>query len=113
MIHGNLIQQFDPEGSGQEDLGLGQWTYMKFSGNDNIITRLICGYSPCANKKKDLGPVYQQHRQHLISKLNDNTCPRLRFREDLLRKMKQWRRKGEQLILCLDANKNIYMGELG
>jgi hypothetical protein len=57
--------------------------------------------------------VYQQHRQHLINKLNDDTCPRLRFREDPLRKMKQWCRKGERLILCLDANKNIYMGELG
>jgi hypothetical protein len=27
--------------------------------------------------------------------------------------MKQWRRKGKRLILCLDANMNIYMGELG
>jgi hypothetical protein len=113
MVYGNLIQQFDPEGSGQDDLGLGRWTYMKFSGNDNIITWVICGYSPCANKKKDSSTVYQQHRRHLINKLNDDTCPRSRFREDLLCKMKQWRRKREQLILCLNANKNIYMGELG
>jgi hypothetical protein len=27
--------------------------------------------------------------------------------------MKQWHRKGERLILCLDATKNIYRGELG
>jgi hypothetical protein len=27
--------------------------------------------------------------------------------------MKQWRKDGEGLILCLDANKNIYRGELG
>jgi hypothetical protein len=113
IVYGDLIQQFNPEGSGRDDLGLGRWTYMKFSGNDNIITWVICRYSPCANKKKDLGTVYQQHRQHLINKLNDDTCPRLRFREDLLYKMKQWHRKREQLILCLNANKNIYMGELG
>jgi hypothetical protein len=87
--------------------------YMKFSGNDNIITRVICRYSPCVTNKKDLGTVYQQHHQHLINKLNDNTCPRLRFREDLLCKMKQWHRKGEQLIVCFNANKNIYMGKLG
>jgi hypothetical protein len=111
MVYGDLIQQFDPEGSGRDDLGLGWWTHMKFSGNDNIITPVICGYSPCANKKKVLVTVYQQHCQHLINKLNDDTCPRLRFREDLLCKMKQWHRKGEQLILCLDANENIYMGE--
>ncbi len=30
MIHGNLIQQFDPEGSGCNDLGLGHWTFMRF-----------------------------------------------------------------------------------
>ena len=94
MVYGNLIQQFDPEDSGQDDLGLGQWTYMKFSGCDNIVTWVICGYSPCVNKKKDLGTVYQQHRRHLINKLNDDTCPRTQFREDLLRKMKQWQKKG-------------------
>jgi hypothetical protein len=27
--------------------------------------------------------------------------------------MRQWRRVGERLILCLDANKNIYLGKLG
>jgi hypothetical protein len=86
---------------------------MKSNSDNNTTTRVICGYSPCANKKKDLGTVYQQHLRHLINKLNDGTCPRVRFREDLLRKMKQWHRKGEQLILCLDANENIHKGELG
>jgi hypothetical protein len=27
--------------------------------------------------------------------------------------MKKWRKDGERLILCLDANENIYRGELG
>ncbi len=81
---------------------------MKFSGCDNIITRVVCGYAPCVNKKKDSGTVYQQHCRHLINKLNSDTCPRTLFREDLLRKMKQWQKKEEQLILCLDANENIY-----
>jgi hypothetical protein len=113
MVYGNLIQQFDPEESGQDDLGLGRWTYMLFCGTNTTVTWVICGYSPCANKKKDSETVYQQHCRHLINKLKDNTCPRLRFWEDLLRKMRQWRWAGEQLILCLDANKNIYLGELG
>ncbi len=63
MTYGNLIQQFDPEGSGHNNLGLGRWTFMRFVGDDKIVTRVICGYSPCANKNKDLGTVYQQHRQ--------------------------------------------------
>ena len=56
MSYDNLIQQFDSEGSGCDDLGLGQWTYMPFVGGDRIITRIICGYSPCANKKRIQGP---------------------------------------------------------
>jgi hypothetical protein len=27
--------------------------------------------------------------------------------------MRQWHRAGERLILCLDANRNIYLGKLG
>jgi hypothetical protein len=52
MTYGNLIQQFDPEGSGCDDLGLGRWTFMRFVGDDKIVTQVICGYSPCANKKR-------------------------------------------------------------
>jgi hypothetical protein len=37
----------------------------------------------------------------------------VRFREDLLSQMKRWQKDGERLILCLDANENIYRGELG
>jgi hypothetical protein len=94
-------------------LGLGRWTFMRFVGDDKIVTWVICGYSPCINKKKDLGTVYQQHRQYLIKKLKDDTCPHARFQEDLLCHMKKWRKEGKRLILCVNANKNIYQGELG
>ncbi len=53
MMYGNLIQQFDPEGSGCNDLSLGRWTFMRFVGDDKIVIRVICRYSPCANKKKE------------------------------------------------------------
>jgi hypothetical protein len=90
LVFGDLIEQFDPEGLGRDNLGLGRWTFMKFTGGDGIVTRVICGYSPCSNKKKDLGTVYKQHRWHLINKLKVLTCPRERFCKDLLRQMKQW-----------------------
>ncbi len=113
LIYGNLLQQFDTEGSGRDDLGLGCWTYMRFTGKDRIVTRIICGYAPCANKKKNSGTVYQQHRRHLINKLKDSTCPRIRFQEDLLCQMEKWQKDREQIILCLDTNENIYRGSLG
>ena len=58
MSYSNLLQQFNPEGSGRDDLGLGFWTYMRFVRDDRIVTRIICGYFSCANKKKDSGTVY-------------------------------------------------------
>jgi hypothetical protein len=84
MTYGDLIQQFDSEGSGRTELGLGCWTYMQFIGDDRTVTRIMCGYSPCINKKKDLGTVYQQHCRHLINKLKDDTCPCARFCDNLL-----------------------------
>jgi hypothetical protein len=42
MTYGSLIQQFDPEGSGHDNLGLGRWTFMRFVGDDKIVTRVIC-----------------------------------------------------------------------
>jgi hypothetical protein len=113
LVFGDLIEQFDPEGSGRDDLGSGQWTFMKYTGGDGVATRVNCGYSPCSNKKKDSGTVYQQHRWHLINKLNALTCPRERFCKDLLRQMKQWRAAGKRLVLCLDADENIYREKLG
>ena len=84
LVYGNLIKQFDSEGSGRGNLGLGQWAFMKFTGGDGVVTRVICGYLPCSIKKKDSGMVYQQHRWHLINNLNDLTCPRERFCNNLL-----------------------------
>ena len=52
MTYGDLIQQFDPEGSGHNNLGLGCWTFMRFVGDNKIVTQVICGNSPCANKKR-------------------------------------------------------------
>jgi hypothetical protein len=79
LVYGDLIQQFAPEESGRDDLGLGRWTHMQFCGNNNTVTWVICGYSPCASKKKDSGMVYQQHRWHLFNKLRGDTCPRSGF----------------------------------
>jgi hypothetical protein len=46
IVYGDLIQQYNPEESGRDDLGPGHWTHIKFKGDDNISTWVICGYSP-------------------------------------------------------------------
>ena len=41
------------------------------------------------------------------------TCPLIRFREDLVAQLRKWRAEGDRLIVCMDANSDIYRKELG
>ena len=46
-------------------------------------------------------------------KEKDRSCPRKQFREDLVRQLKKWRDSGERLVVCMDANKDIYSKSIG
>lgn len=113
LLFGTLIDQYDAEESGRDDLGLGRWTYMVFRGGDGLTTRVVCGYNPCYNKKKESKTSYQQLRHYHVLKENDLTCPRTRFREDLVSQLVRWRANGERLIVCMDANEHIYKKSIG
>jgi hypothetical protein len=54
-----------------------------------------------------------EDRRDVISKKGDLTCPRIKFREDLVTQLKKWREDGNRLIGCLDANKHIYKKSIG
>ena len=41
------------------------------------------------------------------------TCPRKRFREDLVKQLRKWRENGDRLIVYMDANENIYTKSIG
>ena len=47
LCYGPLIEQYDFEHSGKDGTGLGRWVVM-----GGMVTRVICGYNPCYNKKK-------------------------------------------------------------
>ena len=81
---------------------------MVFRGSEGVTTRIVCGYNPCYNNRKASRTYYQQNRRCLIMKEKDRSCPRKRFQEDLVRQLKKWRDKGERLVVCMDANENIY-----
>ena len=59
LLFGSLIQQFDVDHSGKYDTGLVRWCYMTFCGSEGIKTRVVCGYNPCYNKKKESNTSYQ------------------------------------------------------
>ena len=46
-------------------------------------------------------------------KEKDRTCPRTRFKKDLLAQLRKWREQGDRLIVCIDLNKDIYRKSIG
>ena len=61
LAFGNLMDQFDGNGSGRNELGLGRWTFMRFAGSDGVVTYVLCGYNPKAKNKVESGTTYQQN----------------------------------------------------
>ncbi len=48
-----------------------------------------------------------------MTQKKDLSCPRVRFQQDLVKVLKQWREEGDRLIVCMDANKDIYKKLIG
>ena len=113
MMVGPLLQQYNFEHSGKDDTGLGRWVSMVLEGEDGIVTRIVCCYNPCYNSKAGSRTTYQQQRRYFITVEKDRTCPRKRFRDDLAKQLTKWREQGERLIVCMDANENIYTKRIG
>lgn len=111
LMFGGIIDYFDMSLSGKDDTGLGRWVVMTLRGDTN--TRIVCGYNPCGNDKPNSGTVYHQQRRYWLGKRRCATCPRIKFRDDLLEQLTKWRENGDKLIVCLDANENIYKKSIG
>jgi hypothetical protein len=106
-----LTEHLDHNKSRKDDMGLGCWAVMTLQG-DGVRTREVCGYNPCGNAKLNSGTSYQQHRHFLVTQLKDLTCPRKRFHDDLMSQLEKWREEGDCLVVCLDANEDIYKKSL-
>ncbi len=111
-LFGRLTEQLDHNESGKDDTGLDRWTVMTLQG-DGIWTRLVCGYNPWGNAKLNSGTSYQQHRRFLVTQQRDLTCPRKRFHDNLMIQLNKWREEGDRLVVCLDANEDIYKKSIG
>lgn len=112
LLFGHLTEQLDLDESGKDNTGLGRWSVMTLKGN-GVRTRLVCGYNPCGNGKLNSGTSYQQHRRFWVTQRKDLTCPRKRFHDDLVAQLQRWREEGDRLVVCLDANEDIYKKSLG
>ncbi len=112
MIFGTLVELVDRTAVQKDETGLRRWLTVTLK-NDGITSRIMCGYNPCFNKSKDNSTTYAQHHQYFVKAKKDLTCPRTKFRMDLVEQLKKWRRDGDKIIVCLDANKNIYKKSIG
>ena len=112
MVFGPMTQHVDPAHA-KDPTGLGRWVVITLRGSDGFTTRIVCGYNPCGSGKANSGTVYQQHRRFFLTQRRSTTCPRVKFREDLLAQLFEWREKGDRLIVCLDANEDVYWKSLG
>ena len=113
LLYGQLIHQHDFEASGKDDTGLGRWVSMVLRGSDRVTTRFVCGYNPCHSAKKATRSSYQQQRRYFITQEKDRTCPRKRFRNDLVNQLVLWRKQSDRLIVCMDVNEDIYLKSTG
>jgi hypothetical protein len=110
MMFGPRTSSLDHSAEKKDPSGLGRWSVMTVQG-EGFKTRIVCGYNPCYNNTPNNSTSYQQHRRYFINKRKDLTCPRTKFREDLIEQLSKWREGGDKLIVCLDATK-IYIRSL-
>ncbi len=111
LAFGGVIDYLDMAQLGKDKSGLGRWVVMTFEGD--VRTRIVCGFNPCGNDRPNSGTVYQQHRRYWITKRHSLVCLRVKFWEDLVQQLQKWRADGDRLIVCLDANEDIYRKSIG
>ncbi len=68
-------------------------------GNENKRTLTL---------KTESNTTYQQHRRYFIKTKKSTKCPQIHFRKDLMMALQGRRDEGHKLIMCLDANEDVY-----
>jgi hypothetical protein len=112
ILFGRLTEQLNHNESGKDPTGLGRWTFMTLEG-DSFHSQIVCRYNPCGNNKLNSGTSYQQQERFFVTAQKDLTCPRKHFQDDLISQLLKWRKEGDCLVVCMDANEHIYKKSIG
>ncbi len=75
--------------TGRDSKGLGQWSWVLYSGTNGHSTQVIMAYNPCKNKNVNLGTTYQQQRRYFITKKKYLICPLVLFHKHLLKQIRE------------------------
>ena len=89
---------------GTDTSGLGRWSWILMRGKNWTVTRIISAYCPVRSSKKGASGQRTVSAQH-IAVLHED--PIERFFTDLSQAVRQWKDKGENIILGGDWNRSI------
>jgi len=96
--------------AGQDDTGLGRWSWLEFRGRDNWCTRVYTAYRPGSKPSGDTEgtTVYHQHARYLRRHKLDKE-PRNYFDECIIQELQEQLSKCN-IILMIDVNQNVLTG---
>lgn len=90
---------------------LGQWTWIRFRGQQGVHLRVISAYKPCKNRTGNHS-VWTQQVNYFCKKGIQSPDPRALFDKHLIQEMKMWVEQGDTIILGIDMNGDVRKGEL-
>jgi len=91
---------------GKDARGLGRWTWTRYRGRQGRSLRIIAAYRPVRNETGALSAWSQQ--KAFLQNADIDECPRDVFTKDLAEAIEQWKEQGDQIVLALDVNDNVY-----
>ena len=103
---------FREHARGQDETGLGRWSWLEFRGKNDHRTRVYTAYRP-GNRppkgKTSFTTVYEQHIRFLKSHDNDERDPRKFFDRDLQNELRE-KVDEMNIVLMIDVNQNVESG---
>jgi len=97
---------------GQDETGLGRWSWMEFRGKDNHKTRVYTAYRPGTkpNKIKHAHTtVYQQHKRFMRGTEYEYMEPRDLFDKHISKEIEK-KIDNTNIVLMIDVNQNVSTG---
>jgi len=109
---GTAVTVFGPHtsrmiSSGQDDSGMGRWSYIELLGKLNkriIIASVYCVRAQTTHIGSNT--VANQQEQILLQHGHKHPQPCMQLFHDLTHQIQQWQMTGHEILICLDANED-------
>jgi len=90
--------------AGDDNTGLGQWSWGCFQGKENRHIQVVLVYCPCPS----IGHLSANQQQtRWFSSQGQDCCPHDRILTDLSKQISTWQAAGDQVIVVGDVNKDM------